>query len=117
MATSGILAQETFNALTYTPVYGPPADTFAVVTVSIVNKNANSILIRLAAATDPDIPQPGEYLEYQAEILPGGVLERTGIVIQSGKTLYAYSTGPTGATTATVSATDVAVYGIETDIA
>jgi hypothetical protein len=111
---SGILASTTFNALTYTSVYGPPADTFSVVTVSIVNKNTNSIFVRLAAAQDPNIPAAGDYLEYQAEILPGGVLERTGVVIQNGRTLYAYSTGPTGATNATASNTDVVVYGIET---
>ena len=111
---NGILASQTFNALTYTSIYGPPTDTFAVVTVNIVNKNTNSINIRLAVATDPNIPAAGEYLEYEAEILPGGVLERTGIVIQNGRTLYAYSTGPTGATNATASSTDVVVYGIET---
>jgi len=114
MATSGILASATFNALTYTSIYGPPADTFAVVTVSIVNKNTNSIFVRLAAAEDPNIPAAGNYLEYESEILPGGVLERSGIVIQNGRTLYAYSTGPTGATNATASSTDVVVYGIET---
>lgn len=114
MATNGILESKTFNALTYTSIYGPPADTFAVVTVSICNKNTNSIFVRLAVAVDPAIPAAGNYLEYQAEILPGGVLERTGIVIQNGRTLYAYSTGPTGATTATASNTDVVVYGIET---
>src|SRR5210317_1528316 len=98
---NGILASKTFNALTYTSIYGPPADTFAVVTVNIVNKNANTINIRLALATDPNIPAAGEYLEYEAQILPGGVLERTGVVIQNGRTIYAYSTGPTGATNAT----------------
>lgn len=117
MATTGILASTTFNALTYTPIYGPPADTFAVVTVSIVNKNTNSIFVRLAAAVDPDIPTAGNYLEYEAEILPGGVLERTGIVIQNGRTFYAYSTGPTGASNATASNTDIVVYGIETETA
>ena len=115
MATSGILESKTMNAVTYTPIYGPPADTFAVVTVSICNKNANSILVRLAVAEDPNIPAAGNYLEYQAEILPGGVLERTGIVIQNGRTFYAYSTGPTGATSGDPSGTDVVVYGIETE--
>jgi hypothetical protein len=117
MANTGILASETFNSVTYTPVYTPTADTFAVVTVSICNKNANSIRVRLAAAINPNIPDAGQYLEYETEILPNGVLERTGIILQSGRTLYAYSTGPTGSTNTDASQTDVVVYGIETSTA
>lgn len=117
MANTGILASQTFNALTYTPIYSPTANTFSVVTISVCNKNSNPIRIRLALAVDPDIPAAGNYIEYQTEILPNGVLERTGVIIQSGRTLYAYSTGPTGATNADASQTDVVVYGIETSTA
>lgn len=104
MAT-GILASETLAATTYTSIYGPPADTFSVVTINICNKNSTSIQVRIAMATDPSIPAAGEYLEYMTEILPNGVLERSGIVMQSGRTIYAYSTQAN---------TDVVVYGIET---
>jgi hypothetical protein len=102
---NGVLASVALNATTYTSIYGPPANTFSVVTVSIVNKNATAIQVRLALAVNPAIPAPGNYIEYNAEILPGGVLERTGIVIQNGRTIYAYSTQAN---------TDVVVYGIET---
>jgi hypothetical protein len=105
MATTGILASEALPATTYTSVYSPSTDTFSVVTISICNKNTTAIRVRLAIATDPNIPAAGEYLEYQTEVLPNGVLERTGVILQSGRTVYAYSTQ---------SQTDVVVYGIET---
>lgn len=102
---NGILASETLSATTYTSIYGPPTDTFSVVTINICNKNATSIQVRIAMATDPGIPAAGEYIEYMTEILPNGVLERSGIVIQNGRTIYCYSTQAN---------TDVVVYGIET---
>jgi hypothetical protein len=104
MAT-GILASETLAATTYTPIYGPPTNTFSVVTLNICNKNSTPIQVRIALATDPSIPAAGEYIEYMTEILPNGVLERSGIVIQNGRTIYAYSTQAN---------TDVVVFGIET---
>ena len=104
MAT-GILASETLTATTYTEIYGPPNNTFSVVTINICNKNSTSIQVRIALATDPSIPAAGEYIEYNTEILPNGVLERSGIVIQNGRTIYAYSTQAN---------TDVVVFGIET---
>lgn len=102
---NGVLASVALNATTYTLIYGPPANTFGVVTVSICNKNATPIQVRLALAIDPNIPAAGTYIEYNAEILPGGVLERSGIVIGDNRTIYAYSTQAN---------TDVVVYGIET---
>lgn len=108
MANRGILASETLLATTYTSIYGPTADTFGVVTLSICNKNSTSIQVRVAIATDPNIPAAGEYIEYMTEVLPNGVLERTGIVIESGRTIYCYSTQAN---------TDVVVYGIETETA
>ena len=107
MAT-GILASETLLAATYTSIYGPPTDTFSVVTVNICNKNSTSIQIRIAFATDPNLPSAGDYIEYDTEILPNGVLERSGIVIENGRTIYAYSTQAN---------TDVVAYGIETSTA
>lgn len=102
---NGVLANVALAATTYTSIYAVPADTFSVVTVSICNKNATAIQVRLAIAVNPNIPAPGNYIEYNAEILPGGVLERSGIVVQTGRTIYAYSTQTN---------TDVVVYGIET---
>ena len=106
---NGILGSADLTAATYTGVYLVPEDTFSVVTVSICNKNSSSITVRLAVAkTDPlgnTIPVGDDYLEYETEILPNGVLERTGIVIDASRQIYARSTATN---------TAVMVYGIET---
>jgi hypothetical protein len=104
---NGILGSVDLPATTYTEFYEVPANTFAVVTVNFVNKDTTSKTVRLAA-TKPDnasTPVGDDYLEYEAEILPGGVLERTGIVLEAGRRLFAHA-----------SATQVVamVYGIET---
>jgi len=104
---NGILGSVDLAATTYTEFYEVPSNNFAVVTVAFTNKNSTSITVRLAI-TKPEnssIPQADDYLEYEAEILPGGVLERTGVVIEAGRRIYARSS----------SANTVAmVYGIET---
>ena len=108
MANTGILADETLAATTYTSCYSPTAGTFGVVTLNICNKNSTSIQVRVAIATDPSIPTAGDYIEYMTTVLPNGVLERTGIVIEAGRTIYCYSTQTN---------TDIVVYGIETETA
>lgn len=104
---NGILGSVDLPANSYTEFYEVPVDTFAVVTVSFVNKTSSSVTVRLAAAkpANAGTPEADDYFEYEAEILPGGVLERTGIVLESGRRLYAHA-----------SATQVValVYGIET---
>ena len=106
---NGILGSADLAATTYTGVYLVPEDTFSVVTVSICNKNSSSITVRLAVAkTDPlgaTLPAADDYLEYETEILPNGVLERTGIVIDASRQVYARSSAAN---------TAVMVYGIET---
>jgi hypothetical protein len=106
---NGILGSADLLATTYTGVYLVPVSTFSVVTVSICNKNATSITVRLAVAkTDPTgvtIPAADDYLEYETEILPNGVLERTGLVIDASRQVYARSSAAN---------TAVMVYGIET---
>ena len=68
-----------------TSVYGPvPANTFAVATVSLCNRGASSVNVRIAVCSTTT-PANGEYLEYDATVLAKGVLERTGIVIDAGK--------------------------------
>ena len=106
---NGILGSADLVAATYTATYLVPVDTFSVATVSICNKNSTSITVRLAIAkTDPLgvlLPAADDYLEYDTEILPNGVLERTGIVVDASRQIYARSSNTN---------TAVMVYGIET---
>lgn len=104
---NGILGSTDLAAATYTEFYGVPADNFVVATVAFTNKNATSVTVRLAATkpTNSGIPQSDDYLEYESEVLPGGVLERTGVVLEAGRRLFARSSDAN---------TVVMVYGIET---
>ena len=106
---NGILGSADLSAATYTGIYLVPENTFSVVTINVVNKNSTSITVRLAVAkTDSlgaTLPAADDYLEYDVEVLPNGVLERTGIVVDESRQIYARSSAAN---------TAVMVYGIET---
>lgn len=103
MAT-GRLGVADLAAATNTSVYTVPADTFSVVTVSLCNRSAGTRSVRVAVAA-AGTPLDAEYIEYDADILANGVLERTGIVMDASKILVVRA-----------DSTDVSavVYGIET---
>ena len=106
MAT-GRLGAEDLVAVTYTQLYQVPADTFAVISVNMLNRNATAITARLAItdSVPPAAPNNADFLEHDLTIAPNGVLERTGIVLEAGKvvSVYANTTGVTAI-----------AYGIET---
>ena len=70
MAT-GILGTADLAAATNTTVYTVPADTFAVVTVNITNRNTASRDVRLALSAT-GTPTNAEYLEFDTELLGNG---------------------------------------------
>jgi hypothetical protein len=102
---SGILGQSAPAAATNTSVYTVPGSgtSRAVFNVSMVNTSGAPVAVRLAVA-GTGTPGIAEYIEYDT-ILPGnGVLERGGLVAQTGENVVAYVSA------ATVS---VSVYGYE----
>jgi hypothetical protein len=103
MAT-GRLGNVDIPATTNTTAYTVPVGTYAVANISLTNRNATSVNIRVAMATTAT-PTDQEWMEYDTIIIPNGVFERTGLVMQGGLNVVVYSS------LANIGCT---VYGIET---
>jgi hypothetical protein len=103
MAT-GRLGVQAIPATTNTTVYTVPVGFYSVCNVSITNRNASAISIRLAMATTAS-PSDAEWIEWETIIIPNGVFERTGLVLNGGLNIVVFSSA------ANVGCT---VYGIET---
>lgn len=103
MAT-GRLGNFAIPAAANTTVYTVPTDFYAVCNVSLTNRNTTAIRIRVALAST-GTPNIQEWIEYDTIMVPNGVFERTGLVLQAGLNIVVYSD------TANVGCT---VYGIET---
>lgn len=103
MAT-GRLGVQDLAANTDTTVYTVPVGTYAIANVSITNRNPTSIQMKLAMATT-GTPTDAEWIEWNTVIIPNGVFERTGLVLQGGLNIVVNTN---------LANVGVTVYGIET---
>jgi len=103
MAT-GRLGVAAITATTNTAVYTVPTGYYTVCNVALVNRNATAVKVRVAMASTSS-PAVQEWIEYDTVIIPNGVFERMGLVMQATMNIVIYSD------TANVGCT---VYGIET---
>ena len=107
MAT-GRLGAADLTATQWAAVYTCPDDTFAVTTLSVCNRGASNVTVRVVVSTiaGTSVPGDAEFIEYDVVIAPKGVLERTGIIVDSNnKYLKVY---------ASASGVSAVVFGIET---
>ena len=104
MATGILGTPANLTAGTNTTLYTVPAENFAVITINLTNRDTQARTVRVALS-DTDSPTDAEWIEYDASLIAGGVLERGGVVIQAGKKVVVQ------ANSINVSAM---VYGIET---
>jgi hypothetical protein len=100
---SGRLGAVDLSATTNTTVYTVPSAKTAAFSVNICNRNASAVTVRLALSAT-GTPGVTEWIEYDAPIAGNSVLERTGLILDTGKLVVAYSS------TANVS---VVAYGVE----
>jgi hypothetical protein len=103
MAT-GRLGNTDLTANSSEVVYTAPVGTYAVANVSITNRNETSISMKMAMAITAT-PEDSEWIEWNTIIIPNGVFERTGLVMQGGLNLVVE---------ADAGSVGVTVYGIET---
>ncbi len=92
MAT-GRLAGEDLTAGANTTLYLTPADIYTVASLNITNRGNQPTVINVAIA-DLDTPTLGEYIEFETELLPKNILERTGIVLAASQKIVVRSSQP-----------------------
>lgn len=87
---SGRLGKKALAKNTDWKLYTVPAATVTTATINLVNRGSTDALVRLAVC-DVDAPTADDYLEYDAKLAPGGVLERTGIACSAGERIIVRS--------------------------
>lgn len=88
---NGVLGRVSLASTTLTTVYTVPVSTLAYVNINVANRTASNAAVRIALAQTAASPSDAEYIEYDSFVAPNGVIERTGLVIDAGWSVVAFS--------------------------
>lgn len=93
-------------------IYVCNSDQATVLTLNIVNRSNVPTKIRVAISTSATAPSNTDWIEYDTELLPKGVLERSGLIISPNMYLIVVSdTSPCNAVCWGVETGNSSVYG------
>lgn len=101
---NGRLGTADLAANTNTTLYQVPDGSYTVATINVCNRSANTAEVRIAVCTT-ETPGNAEYIEYDVQLAPKGVLERTGVVVESNAYIVVRSS---------ITSVNAVAYGIET---
>lgn len=87
---NGVLGNADLAAATNTNIYQVPIGKTATVNINICNRNSSPVAVRLALCATTT-PADAEYVEYDTQVQANGVLERTGVILDSERYIIAYS--------------------------
>jgi len=74
-----------------TLIYTVPEDSFMMGTLNIVNRNNAALEFRVASSQTDNSATDADYVEYDADLLAYGTVERQGLVMQGGEHLIVRS--------------------------
>lgn len=85
--SSGRLGTWEIYPAIYQSVYKCNTDDVTTLSISICNRSTNPTYIRLAITSAENSPTDAEFIEYDVKLNGHGVLERSGLIIPTGKYL------------------------------
>ncbi len=88
---SGVLGRVSLASTTLTTVYTVPIGQLAYANVNVTNRTGASAAVRIAIAQTAAAPLDVEQIEDDSYVAPNGVLEITGLVLDAGWSIVAYS--------------------------
>lgn len=95
--------------------YTVPTGYYGVYNISFTNTSSATQYIRLyVGASTSSVAVASECIEYNTAIVPNGVFERTGLVVDAGKNFIVGSSGGAGGVGTATGAVNLNIYGIET---